>query len=113
MVDKKIKTLDKILSNMLGELQSCIVDAWSNDDVDFIVYWKPITLSDKQKIQKYSRGDDQQTTVYTVIFKALDKDGEYLFDLADKIPLMTQINSGDLEKIALKILNMDDIDPGK
>ena len=109
----KSSALDRIRANIQGETQSKSISAWSGDDDEFIVYWLPITLADKQKIQKHARGDDQATTIYTLIFKALDTEGAPLFTLADKVPLMTQIASRDIEDIALQMLGVGgDITPG-
>jgi len=104
----KTSALDTIRANIQGEVQSKTIAAWSSDDEDFTVYWNPITLADKQKIQKHARGDDQQTTLYTLIFKAMDKDGENLFTIADKMQLMSVIPSKEIEEIALLMLGVSD-----
>lgn len=105
--------MDRIRANIQGEIQSKKIDAWSSDDDEFVIYWQPITLADKQKIQKHARGDDQQTTIYTLIFKATDENGKPLFTLADKTPLMTQVGSREIEEIALVMLGVGgDINAG-
>ena len=110
----KLNALDRIRANIQGETQSKVIDGWSSDDDVFTVYWQPITLADKQKIQKHARGDDQATTVYTLIFKATDEAGNALFTVADKMPLMTQIASKEIESLALLMLGVGgEMDAGK
>lgn len=105
--------MDRIRANIQGETQSKKINEWSTDDDEFIIYWQPITLADKQKIQKHARGDDQQTTIYTLIFLSMDEAGKPLFTIADKIPLMTQIGGIPIEAVALEMLGVGgDIDAG-
>ena len=104
---EKLNTIARIKANILGSINSEAIAAWSSDEDEFRVYWKPITLAEKQKIQKHAR-DDQETTVYTIIFKALDENGNNLFTIADKVQLMTTIPSAEIEEIALKILTAGD-----
>lgn len=102
----KNSALDRIRANIKREPLSKSVESWSTDDDEFIVYWMPITLADKQKIQKYANGDDQLTTVYTLIFKAIDEKGDLLFSVADKSFLMNEAGSSEVEAIALDILGV-------
>lgn len=105
---KSITTLDRIRANINNEQRSVVVDSWSSNDDQISVYWSPITLADKQKIQRHAKGDDQLTTVYTLIFKATDKDGNLLFDLGDKRALMSEISCKEIERIALEMLGIYD-----
>jgi len=95
-----------ILAAVSSDLNSLEISEWSNDSDRFIVYWKPVTLADKQKIAKYAKGGDQETTVYTIIFKALDSNGDNLFTLEDKVSLLNSVPSATLERIALRILDV-------
>jgi len=104
---EKLNTIARIKSNILGSINSEAIAAWSSEEDEFRVFWKPITLAEKQKIQKHAR-DDQETTVYTIIFKALDENGNNLFTIADKVQLMNTIPSAEIEEIALKILTAGD-----
>jgi len=104
---KKANSIDRIRSNILGTVNSKVIDAWSSDTDEFKVYWSPITLAEKQKIQRHAK-DDQETTVYTIIFKAIDENGDKLFTIADKAQLMSIIPSAEIEEIALEILTAGD-----
>lgn len=108
MGKNEISAIDRIRANINNEQQSKIIESWSNKDDDFIVYWTPITLADKQKIQRNSKGDDQLTTAYTFIFKCTDKEGNKLFDIGDKRALMNDIGSREIEAVALEILGIND-----
>ena len=103
----KTSTIDRIKANILGSVNSKVIDAWSSDTDEFKVYWQPITLAEKQKIQRHAK-DDQETTVYTIIFKAQDENGNNLFTIADKVQLMNTIPSAEIEEIALEILTVGD-----
>lgn len=107
MVQKTQSILDRIRANQAQGMRSRKVKAWSTDDDDFMVYWSPLTLEEKQKIQRHAQGDDQLTTVFTVIFKACNKDGDKLFNVGDKTELMKTIDSKGLEEIAIDVLGMD------
>lgn len=102
-----MSAIDYILSTVSNEMMSMIVEEWSDESERFMVHWKPVTLADKQRISKHAKGDDQATTVYTVIFKALDSNGENLFTLADKAALLNSVPSKTVEEIAIKILDID------
>jgi len=104
----EISAIDRIRANINNEQQSKIIEAWSGQDDDFIVYWTPITLAEKQKIQRHAKGDDQLTTAYTFIFKATDKEGNKLFDIGDKRALMNDFGSSEIEKLAIDILGLND-----
>jgi len=108
MVQKTQSILDRIRANQAQELRSCKVNAWSTDDDEFIVYWSPLTLEEKQKIQRHAQGDDQLTTLFTVIFKACDVNGEKLFNVGDKTELLKTVDSKGLDQIALDVLGMND-----
>ena len=82
--------------------QSIEVPEWKDDDgKPTIVYWNPITLSEKNKLFKKSDNlSDVSILADILIMKALDKDGNKVFTLEDKIPLMHKVDSDVLSKIA-------------
>lgn len=78
---------------------------WGDEDGPLEVYARPMTLADLQKIQKYGGQDDVLLGVYTVIFKALDADGQPLFKLADKKLLLTGANPAAVSRLANWIID--------
>lgn len=81
------------------------VAEWGEEGVPLEVYATPMTLAELQKIQKYATGDEVLLSVYTVIFKALDAEGQPLFKLADKTLLMTGANPAAVGRLANWIIN--------
>lgn len=108
MVQKKANILDRIRANQGQELRSRNVKAWSSESDNFMVYWLPLTLEEKQKIARYAQGDDHLTTLFTVIFKACDEAGDKLFNVGDKSELMKFADARGIEEIALDILGITD-----
>lgn len=107
MVQKTQSILDRIRANQGAALLSRVVKAWSTPDDEFVVYWSPLTLEEKQKIQRHAQGDDQLTTLFTVIFKACDEHGEKLFNVGDKTEMLKTVDSRGIEEIALDVLGLD------
>lgn len=107
MAEKKISIIQRIIANQV-DLHSRQVKAWSKADDKFIVYWTPLTLEDRQKIQRHAQGDDQLSSLYTVIFKAQDDKGNLLFNVGDVAELLKFVDSAGIGEIALAILGIED-----
>mgnify|MGYP003344305053 CR=1 FL=1 len=87
-------------------VQSIEVPEWQDDDgKPSVIYWNPITLSEKNKLFKKSENlNDIGILADVVIMKALDKDGNKLFTLEDKLVLMHKVDSDVLSKIATSMV---------
>jgi hypothetical protein len=83
------------------------VPEWGEGDQPLEVFAKPITLAELSKIQKYAGSDEAMLSVYTVLFKALNSDGEPLFKLSDKSLLMNGANAAVVGRLANWILTAD------
>ena len=83
-------------------IQSIEVPEWKDEDnKPTVIYWNPITLSEKNKLFKKSDNmSDVSILADIVLMKALDKNGNKVFTLEDKIPLMHKVDSDVLSKIA-------------
>jgi hypothetical protein len=83
-------------------VQSIEVPEWKDEDGNpSVIYWNPITLSEKNKLFKKSDNmSDVSILADILIMKALDKDGNKVFTLEDKIPLMHKVDSDVLSKVA-------------
>ena len=83
-------------------IQSIDVPEWSDDDgKPAIIYWNPINLYEKNKLFKKSDNmNDVSILADIVVMKALDKDGNKLFTLEDKLALMHKVDSDVLSRIA-------------
>jgi hypothetical protein len=80
------------------------VAEWGEEGAPLAVYAKPLTLAELSQIQKYAGSDEVLLSVYTVIFKALDADGQRLFKLADKHLLLNGANPAAVGRLANWIL---------
>ena len=82
--------------------QSIEVPEWEDDDgKPTVLYWNPITLSEKNKLFKKSDNlTDVSILADILVMKALDKDGNKSFRAEDKLALMHKVDSDVLSKIA-------------
>ena len=69
-----------------------------------IIYWNPINLSEKNKLfRKSDNLNDVSILADILIMKSLDKDGNKLFTLEDKIALMHKVDSDVLSMVATEM----------
>ena len=82
--------------------QSIEVPEWKDEDgKPVILYWNPITLSEKNKLLKKSDTlNDVSILADILVMKAIDKDGNKIFTLEDKLALMHKVDSDVLSRIA-------------
>ena len=104
-----MKFIDRAKSHFesLG-VQSLEVEEWKDEDGNpSTIYWNPITLSEKNKLFKKSDNlNDVGILADIVIMKAIDKDGNKLFTLEDKIGLMHKVDSDVLSRIATSMVQI-------
>jgi len=99
-----------------SNLRPIQVEAWGTDDEPLVIYARPLTVALLKKIEKHAnakRGNQVETLVYTIIFAALDAQGEPIFDLSDKPWLLEEADSGVLADVVLQIntrLSYEDIE---
>jgi hypothetical protein len=87
-------------------IQSIEVPEWKDDDgKPIIVYWNPITLSEKNKLfRKSDNMLDASILADIVVMKAIDKEGNKLFKAEDKLVLMHKVDSDVLSKVATSMV---------
>ena len=102
-----MKFIDRAKSHFesLG-VQSLEVEEWKDEAGNpSTIYWNPITLSEKNKLFKKSDNlNDVGILADIVIMKAIDKDGNKLFTLEDKIALMHKVDSDVLSRVATEMV---------
>tara|TARA_B100000214_G_C23773426_1_gene537878 strand:- start:194 stop:538 length:345 start_codon:yes stop_codon:yes gene_type:complete len=98
-----MKVIDSAKSHFesLG-VQSIEIPEWKDEQgKPSIIYWNPITLSEKNKLFKKSDNlNDVGILADVIVMKAIDKDGNKLFTLEDKLALMHKVDSDVLSRIA-------------
>lgn len=86
-------------------VQTIEVPEWGEAGQPLILYWTPITLSERQRI--VNRVRDSQTLeamVYAIIIKAQDAQGQPAFTVEDKHALMNSVDAAVVERISGAIL---------
>ena len=83
-------------------VQSIEVPEWKDEHGNAtILYWNPINLSEKNTLFKKSDNlNDVSILADILVMKAIDKDGNKLFTLEDKLALMHKVDSDVLSRIA-------------
>ena len=94
-----------LLKNKFGVSQLYKHDVVKDEEVIFSVYWHPLTIAEREAIQKKTGTDDNADyALQMMIEKALDKEGARLFHDGDKASLRREIEASILEQIQLAML---------
>ena len=101
-----MKIIDKAKAHFDSlEIKEILIPEWSEGDEVLKIYAKPLTLSEMSKLQKYAKDDDVALMAYCLLYKALDSDGEKVFDLSDKHTLMNGVDKDVLARVATEIMS--------
>ena len=94
-----------LLRNKFGVSQLYKHDVKQNDEIILTVYWHPLTIAERESIQKKSGSEDANNyALQLMIEKALDKDGNRLFSDGDKASLRREIEANILQEIQLAMI---------
>ena len=95
-----------LLKNKFGVSQLYKHDVIKDDEVILSVYWHPLTIAEREAIQKKTNSDDTNDyALQMMIEKALDKEGTKLFQDGDKASLRREVEASILEEIHLAMVN--------
>jgi len=94
-----------LLKNKFGVSQLYKHDVKQDDEIILTVYWHPLTIAEREAIQKKSSDDVNDYALQMMIEKAIDKDGTRLFQDGDKASLRREISASILEEIQLAMVN--------
>ena len=89
------------------------VPEWGDENESLKIYSKPLTLAETSKLYKMSKDDDLTMMAYVLIYKALDENGEKLFDLSDKRALLNDVGQQILVDVATQIMGQKPIEETK
>ena len=96
----------ELLKNSFGVSQLYQHDVIKDGKIIFSVYWNPLTIAERESITKKSTANDTNDfALMLMIEKALDKDGNKLFQDGDKASLRREIEASVLEEIQLAMVN--------
>ena len=95
----------ELLKNSVGVSQLYQHDVIKIDKVIFSVYWHPLTIAERESIQKKSNENDvNDYALALMITKALDKNGDRLFQDGDKASLRREVEANILQEIQLAMI---------
>ena len=95
-----------LLKNKFGVSQLYKHDVKQDDNIILSVYWHPLTIAEREAIQKKSSSEDMNDyALQMMIEKSIDKDGAKLFQDGDKASLRREIEASVLEEIQLAMVN--------
>ena len=95
-----------LLKNKFGVSQLYKHDVKQEDEVFLTVYWHPLTIAEREAIQKKTNSDDTNDyALQMMIEKALDKEGTKLFQDGDKASLRREVEASILQEIQLAMIN--------
>ena len=95
-----------LLKNKFGVGQLYKYDIKDNDEIILTIHWHPLTIAEREMIQKKSGGieDANDFALQLMIEKALDKDEKRLFADGDKASLRREVAASVLQEIQLAML---------
>ena len=99
-----------ILDNAKSHFDKIETKAIEVPEWDFIVYSTPFTMGEKKILWQFAKGDDFEFMVRTLIMKALDKDGNKLFDISNKVELMNNVAPDVITRIVGEISIVQTVD---
>jgi len=95
----------ELLRSKFGVSQLYQYDVMKDDTVVFTVYWHPLTIAERESIQKkVNTNDSNDFALALMIEKALDKDSKRLFQEGDKAVLRREVEAAVLQDIQLAML---------
>ena len=97
----------ELLKNKFGVSQKYLYELKDGDETVLEIYWNPLTIAERESIVAKS-GDSASSEDFALnlmITKALDKEGNRLFQDGHKASLRREVNAGTLQDIQLAMLN--------
>ena len=96
-----------LLKNKFGVSQLYKHDVIKDEEVIFSVYWHPLTIAEREAIQKKTGTDDNADyALQMMIEKALDVDGKKIFQDGDKASLRREVSASILEEIQIAMITV-------
>ncbi len=96
----------ELLRNKFGVSQLYKYEVKDGDDTVLEIYWHPLTIAERESIQKKAGSDDANDfALGMLIEKALDEDGKRLFQDGEKAILKNAVEASVLQDIQLAMLS--------
>jgi len=82
------------------------VPEWGEDGQPLVIYFSPLTLEEKQKLQTIGERDGYVARLAdALVMKAMDKDGKKLFTIEDKRTLRKQVDPDVIARVVLEMMS--------
>ena len=95
----------ELLKNSFGVSQLYQHDVIKDGKIIFSVYWHPLTIAERESITKKSNmNDTNDFALMLMIEKALDKDGNRIFQDGEKAILRREVEANILQEIQLALI---------
>jgi hypothetical protein len=95
----------ELLRNKFGVSQLYKYEVKEGDDTVLEVYWHPLTIAEREAIQKKAGSDDANDfALGMMIEKSLDENGKRLFQDGEKAVLKNAVEASVLQEIQLAML---------
>ena len=95
----------ELLRNRFGVSQLYQHDVKKDGDIVLSIHWHPLTIAERESIQKKTGSDDAGDFALTLMLdKALDEKGKRLFADGDRAALRREIEASILQEIQLAML---------
>ena len=100
----------ELLKNKFGVQQKYLYELKDGDETILEIYWNPLTIAERESIVARSGegGSNEDFALNLMITKALDKNGNRLFQDGHKASLRREVNAGTLQEIQLAMLGSGD-----
>ena len=95
-----------LLKNRFGVSQLYKHDIKQDDEIILTVYWNPLSIAERESIQKKTNSDDANDfALQLMIEKAKDENGTKLFQDGDRASLRREVEASVLQEIQLAMIN--------
>tara|TARA_Y100000361_G_C10994750_1_gene256082 strand:+ start:117 stop:449 length:333 start_codon:yes stop_codon:yes gene_type:complete len=81
-----------------------------NDGTEFEFWRTPLTMAEREKAQKASRGDDSAFALQLFLMKAMDESGNKLFSLGQAAEIKNDVRDADLQQLMLAMIQEDQVE---
>ena len=95
----------ELLRNKFGVSQLYKYEVKEGDDTVLEIYWHPLTIAEREAIQKKAGSDDANDFALGMMLeKSLDENGKRLFQDGEKAVLKNAVEAAVLQEIQLAML---------